>query len=280
MNGISRVVAVGASGPFAGLVVPALAKRGLHVRGLVKSADQQVDVRDRGATEVVVADIADRNQMASALNGMDAAFYISPFALENEARVGQQFVELAKAAGVRRIVFSSLIHPNLSGLENHTVKLAIEASLIESGLEFTILQPAVFFQNIGEGWKQAQKTGTYAEPWSTETRFSRVDYRDVADVAAIAFAEDRLLYGTFELSAEGRLNRIEIASLMSEVLGRPIKAEKAPLPPADKAPAQLIEMMRWYDRHSLVSNPTTLNAILGGNVRTLRDYLVELQVPA
>ncbi len=277
MNRISRVVAVGAAGPFAGLVIPALAKRGLHVRGLVKSADQQTAVRDHGAAEVVVADIADRNQMAAALNGMDAAFYISPFALNEEAKVGQQFVELAKAAGVRRIVFSSLIHPNLAGLENHTVKLPIEASLIESGLEFTILQPAIFFQNLAEGWKQAQQTGTYAEPWSNETRFSRVDYRDVADVAAIALSEDRLLYGTFELCAEGPLNRLEIASLMSEILGRPIKAEKAPLPPAGKAPGQLIEMMRWYDQHSLLANPLTLQAILGSNVRTLRSYLTELR---
>lgn len=41
-----------------------------------------------------------------------------------------------------------------------------------------------------------------AEPWSDETRFSRVDYRDVAKVAAIALTSDRVLYGTFELCAD------------------------------------------------------------------------------
>ena len=61
------------------------------------------------------------------------------------------------------------------------------------------------------------KTGTYAEPWSADTRLSRVDYRDVAEAAAIALMEDRLLYGAFELCAEGDLNRREVVTLMGEV---------------------------------------------------------------
>jgi len=57
-------------------------------------------------------------------------------------------------------------------------------------------------------WRcQEAETGAIGEPWSNETRFSRVDYRDVAEVAAIALTEDRLLYRTYELCAEGWLRR-------------------------------------------------------------------------
>lgn len=56
-------------------------------------------------------------------------------------------------------------------------------------------------------WPEVRETGVLGEPWSAETRFSRVDYRDVAEVAAIALTDDRLLYGTYQLCADGHLNR-------------------------------------------------------------------------
>ena len=276
MSEISRVLAVGAGGQFAGLVVPELSRRGVKVRGLVSKADKEAAVWAQGAAETVVGDLRSAEQVAAALAGMDAAFYIAPFALEDEAEVGKRFIELAKEAGVRRIVFSSVINPSIVELKNHAVKLPVEGALIESGLEYTILNPAVFFQNIAPGWKKAQQTGKHVELWSNDMRFSRVDYRDVAEVAAIALTEDRLLYGTFQLCAEGILNGFELADLMAEVLGRPIKAEQGPLPSSDKVPEQLIEMMRWYDHHSLLGNPLTLRAILNRLARTLRDYLSEL----
>ena len=276
MSDISRVLAVGAGGEFAGLVVPALSKRGVKVRGLVARADKEAEVRAAGAVETVVADLRDTEQVAAALAGMDAAFYIAPFALEEEAEVGKRFIQAAKDAGVRRIVFSSVINPSIVKLKNHAVKLPVEEALIESGLEYTIVNPAVFFQNIAPGWKKAQETGKHVELWSNDNRFSRVDYRDVAEVAAVALTEDRLLYGTFQLCAEGILNGYELAALMSEVLGRPVTADQGPLPPSGKVPDQLIEMMRWYDQHSLLGNPLTLRAILDRPARSLRDYLTEL----
>ena len=129
------------------------------------------------------------------------------------------------------------------------------------------------------------KTGSYAEPWSAETRFSRVDYRDVAEVAAIALTEDRLNFGTFELCAEGNLNRKDVAVLMSEVLGRKIKA--ASLSPEKLAeiskgrggknePSPMKAMFDWYDAHGMVGNPLILRAILGREPRTLRAYFEEL----
>ncbi len=276
MSEISRVLAVGAAGEFAGLVVPELSRRGVKVRGLVAKADKEAAVRAQGAAEIAVGDLRNADQVAAALAGMDAAFYIAPFALEDEAEVGKQFIQLAKAAGVRRIVFSSVINPSIVELKNHAVKLPVEGALVESGLEYTIVNPAVFFQNIAPGWKKAQETGKHVELWSNDMRFSRVDYRDVAEVAAIALTEDRLLYGTFQLCAEGILNGYELADLMTEVVGRPVKAEQGPLPPSGKVPEQLIEMMRWYDQHSLLGNPLTLRAILNRPARTLRDYLAEL----
>ncbi len=45
------VLVVGSAGPFAGLVIPRLARRGMHVRALIRHSDQADLVAARGATE-------------------------------------------------------------------------------------------------------------------------------------------------------------------------------------------------------------------------------------
>lgn len=269
------VLAVGAAGQFAGLVVPELKQRGVRVRGLVRDPAKVADARSRGASEVVVGDLRDRASMAAALKGIDAVFYIAPAALPDEAEVGRAVVDAAKAAGVRRFTFSALIHATIGALHHHTAKIPVEDAVLNSGMEFCFLHPTMFFQDFAWSWHSVLTTGVLAEPWSTETRFTRVDYRDVAEVAAIALTEERLVDGTFELCAEGSLNRREVAALMGEVLGRPIRAEKVQVPRGSE-PSPMQPMFDWYDAHGLLGNALTLRAILGREPRTLRAYFEEL----
>jgi len=271
-----KVLTIGAVGSAAGLIVPELLKRGVSVRGFVHKAEDESVARALGLSEIVVGDLANPLTVAEALAGMDAAFYIAPAFLKNEAEVGKQFVAAAKWAGVRRIVFSSVIHPVLLELVNHTAKIPVEDALLNSGMEYVFLHPAMFFQNLASSWGRAKTTGTYGEPWSAETRFSRVDYRDVAEVAAIALTEDRLLYGTLELCAEGNLNRNDLAALMSEVIGRAVAPVTVKLPVQGGPSTELKHMFAWYDKHALLGNATTLRAVLGREPRTLRTYLQEL----
>ena len=284
VNGASRalkVLAVGASGKFAGLVIPELAKRGVEVRGLVRESKEENEVRQHGATEVVVGDLRDRTSMDAALQGIHSVFYIAPAFMPNEAEVGKGVVEAAKQAGVRRFVFSSVIHPVLSALSNHAAKAPVEEAVLASDMEYTFLEPAMFLQNYAESWPNVVQTGVLAEPWSTQTRFSRVDFRDVAEVAAIALTEDRLLYGTFELCSEIPRNRVEVARIISQVLGREVKAEKLE-PKSDTKDSQnpqqeaMKPMLAWYDKHGLMGNALTLETILRRQPRTMEQYFEQL----
>jgi len=279
MTGKLKVLAVGAAGHSAGLVLPELAKRDVYVRGFVQDESQCGEVLKHGAQATAVGDLRDLPSVEAALQGMDALFYLAPAFIPHEADIGRQVVGAAVRAGVRRIVFSSVIHPTLAGLVNHCAKGPVEEAIFESNLEYTILQPAMFFQNFAQGWDKVVQSGTYAEPWSAETRFTRVDYRDVAEVAALALTGDRLLYGTFELCSEGNLNRHDVAALMGKVLGRTISAET--LNPEEvlgkDGPEPIRKMMGWYNRHGLLGSALTLRAILGREPRTLEAYFEELK---
>jgi len=270
------ILAVGAAGQFAGLAVAALSQRDARVRGFVRNAAQGNEAQRLGAAEVVIGDLRDLRSVDAALAGVDAVFYIAPAFLPDEAEVGKRFVDAVVRSGARRIVFSSVIHPVLAELVNHAAKAPVEAAILDSGLEYAFLHPALYFQNYARAWPAVVESGVLAEPWSSESRFSRVDYRDVADVAAIALLEDRLLCGTFELCADGKLNREDVAELIADVTGREIRAGRIdPDTLGDEANA-MRPMFAHYDHHGLVGSSLTLRAILDREPRTLRAYFEEL----
>jgi uncharacterized protein YbjT (DUF2867 family) len=269
------VLVIGASGHAAGHVVSALAARNVRVRGFVRDAGRREEVLQRGATEVAVGDLTQSDSVRSALADVTSVFYLAPAFIADEADIGTTVVEQARRAGVMRFVFSSVIHPGLD-LINHRAKAPVELALYDSGMAYAVLQPALFFQNFAESFGRAVRTGVLAEPWSVETRFSRVDYRDVADVAALALTEDRLVGGSYELAADGHLNRHDVAALMSRAAGTPITAERVDPDTLTDVPAPMRAMFRHYDHAGLLSTAVTLTAALGRRPRTLLDYFREL----
>lgn len=269
------ILAVGAAGELAGLVISPLVRRGAVVRGFVRRPDQVQIAKDRGASEVVVGDLADSQSLDAALKGIEGVFYVGPVFAQSETQFGKNMIEAAKRASVRKFVFSSVIHPVLS-LPNHAAKAPVEEALVNSGMEFTILHPTMLYQNYAKSWLQIVETGVLSEPWSADTRFSRVDYRDIAEVAAIALTEDRLAYGTFELCAFGILSRYEVAALLSEVLKRTIGVGTLDRGSLGEVPSDMVAMFEHYDQHGLLGSPLSLRAILGREPRTLRAYFEEL----
>ena len=279
-----RVVMVGATGRHAHWVLRELIERGVMVRALVRNRERAEVARHHGAHETIVGDLREPASLTDAVAGMDGVFHIGPAHSAGEAEMGVAMVDAARAAGVRKFVFSGVIHPSISAMTNHAAaKLPVEEALYSSELDFTVLQPARFMQNFERSWTNIVEHGRLAQPYSLSAKMCSVDYRDVAEVAAMAMTGTELGYGTFELCAPGMEDSHETAAIISEVLGRPITAMQIPL---DEFAAQLPEgpfregmrrMMAHYDRHGLPGgNPLVLRTILGREPRSLKDYFREL----
>ncbi|MER6267927.1 NmrA family NAD(P)-binding protein [Streptomyces sp900105755] len=280
-----KVLAVGAAGASAGMVVPELVRRGVRVRGLVHDESRAGQARRNGAAETVVADLTDLAALTRACEGVDGVFGIIPAFAEDEARIGTTMVEAAVRAGVRKFVFSGVYHPTTSALSNHRGKQPAEAALYDSGLDFTVLQPAIFMQQLTGLWQSARRTGTIAMPYSADARMAYVDYRDVAEVAAESLVGDRFSGGTFELSSPGTHSREDLARLMGDVLGTEVTAESPDFDawadaanlPAGPVRAGLKVMNQHYDRHGFHGgNALVLTAALGREPRTVRGFVEEL----
>jgi uncharacterized protein YbjT (DUF2867 family) len=278
-----KVLMVGATGQYANLVVPELKQRGATIRALVRNSDKAETARQQGVDETAIADLNDSDSLRAAAMGVDGVFHINPAFAPNEAELGVAMVEAAKAAGVQKFVFSGAIHPSISKLSNHAAKRPVEEALY--GMEFTVLQPTMFMQTLDNGWDAAIEQGRFSLPYSKSAKASYVDYRDVAEVAALALISDQLGYGTFELCAPGMVNRIELAAMMSEAIGRTIEAgepsfgqwaEAAHLPEGSKREG-MGTMYANYDQYGFPGgNALVLRAILGREPRSLRQYIQEL----
>ncbi len=280
-----RVLIVGATGKFAGHVLPALLSRGVKVRALVRNKESEQAARERGVDETVIGDLEDARGLISAAVGADGVFHIGPAFAPNESQMGVTMVEAAKAAGVRKFVFSSVIHPSITALSNHAAKLPVEEALYQSGMTFTVLQPAMFMQNMEGAWSEIRKQGRFALPYSRRAKACYVDYCDVAEAAVMALTGSTLDYGTFELCAPGLLNRVEVAALMSEALGRTIEAGEVPFDewaemariPQGLVRDGLKRMYADYDLHGFPGgNALVLRKVLGREPRTLKQFFKEL----
>jgi uncharacterized protein YbjT (DUF2867 family) len=280
------ILVVGAGGLFGRYVAPELIVKSARVRGLVHHDRAEAVARSTGVTDIVRADLRDEKAVRRALDGIGGVFYIPPKFLPDEAELGVRLVELAAEAGVERFVFSGVMYPFITDMHNHHAKLPVELALIKSGMAFTILLPTNLMQSTEAFfWAKVLETGEYVEPWAQDKKICYVDYRDVAEVAAKALAEDGLQHGVFDLSAAGVISREDIVAMMTEALGRPITTRTQPIDEwnNENMPPDLVlrnafaDIDRFYSRYGFPGgNDLVLRTILGRPPRTMKAYINEL----
>jgi len=278
-----KVLMIGATGAYAGLVLPELKKRAVTVVALVQDEDKAKKAKEAGADETVIGSLDDEASLLTAAKGMDGVFHIIP-AFHNEIAAGVNMVNAAKAAGVKKFVFSSVYHPSLS-LVNHAQKCPAEEALYQSGMDYTILQPAMYMQMLAGSLQSAQDSGKITGAYSKDSKMSYVDYHDVAEAAALAMTGKELSYGTFELCSPGMYSRVDLAAIISEAIGKNVVAEDIPteqwaqqvkIPPGEMREG-IIAMTKEYDRYGLSGgNSLMLKTILKREPKTVTQFINEL----
>lgn len=110
MPGTSLILVTGASGYIGGRLLPSLEERGYRLRCLARHPDI-LRQKARSTTEVVAGDVLDRPSLDNAMRGVDVAYYMvhsmrshGSFE-ETDRQAARNFVEAAKAAGVKCLVY-------------------------------------------------------------------------------------------------------------------------------------------------------------------------------
>jgi len=276
------ILVTGASGKTGQAVVGALARMGAPTRAMVRHSSQCEALARIGAEEVIVADMRRASDLRRAFGNAGSAYHICPNVTPDEVEIGRRVIAAAKAAEVDRLVLHSVLHPHTEQMPHHWNKARVEEALFESGLDFTILQPAPYMQNLLTGWKLITEAGILRCPYPVETRLSLVDLQDVAQAAALVLTRGGHAEATYELVGTPPLTQLEVARILGDALGYPIRAEAQPLEAweaqaraaglPDEQLAMLTKMFDFYARHGLTGNPNTLRWLLGREPTTLAAF--------
>jgi uncharacterized protein YbjT (DUF2867 family) len=274
------ILVTGASGKTGQAVTASLAQTGASVRALVRDASRTDPMLALGAREAVAADMRLASGLRRAVEGVRAVYHICPNVSPDEVKIGLALIRAAREADVEHFVYHSVLHPQAEAMPHHWNKLRVEEALFESGLSFTILQPTAYMQNLLVGWDSIAQEGVLRNPYPVETRLSLVDLEDVAEAAARVLTEPGHNGATYELVGTPPLPQTEVAAILSEALGRPVRAEAEPIEAwetraqgmGDHQRETLIRMFRYYERHGLIGNPNALGWLLGREPTSLAEF--------
>jgi NAD(P)H dehydrogenase (quinone) len=165
-------------------------------------------------------------------------------------------------------------------MNHHWQKLRVEELIFESGLPFTILQPAPYMQNLLTGWKSIVEDGILRLPYSVSSQFSFVDLEDVAETAKIVLTGPTHANVTYELAGTPPMSHVEVAEIFSRVFNRDVRAEKEEISDwrlrakgmSEFAIENLVRMFEYYDRWGLSGNLSVLRWLLKREPTSLETF--------
>lgn len=264
-----------ANGKVGSRVVPYLVKQGFDIR--VIDLNPTVErYKDIGVKEVHVGDASEAKIMRKAMQGCDQVLYIPPQFSYQETKMANLATDEAVNAGVRKFVQMSVIHPHMSTLLQHTMKLHAEEYLIykglSDGLNYTILQPVHYHHNIFVN--ELLDKGEFYNYNGLDIPLAFVDAEDVAEVAAKVLREDGHQNATYQLCGPSYLNPVECADLFNKVAGAKVVAKYIEADQLSKfwpgyiqqdsyAKETFIHLQYTYTKYGFSGNKNVLEWLLG-----------------
>ena len=188
------VLVAGATGVLGSEICRRLRQRGQEVRALVRATSDQkkIDALRKLGCAIAVGDLKDPASLDAACNGVDVV--VSTVTAITTAKEGDSFdatdaqgngnlVEAAKRAGARQFIFVSFQTDAMPDAPLVLGKRAAERSIKQSGIDYTILQPALFMESWLGPMLFADPVAATAKVYGS--RDKRYRYVSVADVAEV-----------------------------------------------------------------------------------------------
>ena len=229
------LLVVGATGTLGRQVALHALEKGYKVRCLVRSYKRAAFLKEKGA-ELVPGDLCEPETLLPALEGVTAVIDAAT-ARHTESSIkdvdweGQvALIQAAKAAGVERFIFFSILNaekfPHVPLME---IKRCTELFLAESGLNYTILRPCGFMQNlIGEyAIPVLEKQAVYVTSKSAPVAY--MDTQDIAKFAIRALEVPETEKQVFPVVGTRTWSEDEIIRLCERLSGQDAKVTRLPL---------------------------------------------------
>lgn len=224
-NTTNTIAVTGATGQLGRLVVEDLKAKvpAEHIIALVRDPEKAADL----GVSTRSFDYSKQDTLAPALQGVDTLLLIS--SNEIGQRVGQHknVIAAAKAAGVGRIVYTSLLHADTSPLSLAGEHVETEAALKEAGIPYTILRNGWYTENYTSSIPGALAGGAFIGS-AGDGKISSATRADYAEAAAITLTGNGHEDKTYELAGDDAYTLSALAAEISRQVGREIPYKNLP----------------------------------------------------
>jgi len=278
------ILVTGAAGKTGRTLLTALKMAQQPTRAFVRTEVQAQELQPL-ADEVMVGDLSHADALLKATASIQRVYHICPNMHPDEVAIAQDVMAAALANGISHFVYHSVLHPQTEEMPHHWQKLRVEELLFKSRLNYTILQPAAYMQNVLVGWNLIVEQGLYRVPYALETKLGMVDLQDVTTVGAHILTDPIDLHNgaIYELATSEVLDQRAVAQILGQVLGREVQAERvdrtawrANVQAAGLNPYAidtLEKMFDYYENYGFWGNERVLTDLLGRPPARFADWI-------
>ncbi len=280
-----KILVLGATGNTGSLVVNNLKSKNADFAILAKS---KAEARSSGLADEQVreGDFNDPTSLVRAMEGVSKVFLVMPMH-QDVIKWVNNVIEAAKRAGVEHIVKQSGLDAS-SDAESQIIKDHAESDhiIMNSGLDYTLIQPNSFFQNFYGNLTTINAVGQFYSPLS-DSKQSMVDINDVAEVVSLVLTQTGhegktyRLTGAEALTSAGQAELIAQASLKDisfvNVSQHDFESALKDAGMGDWLAEKLAEMIAWFAKGKQYGEISTdIEKLLGRPPRTFDDFAKEL----
>jgi uncharacterized protein YbjT (DUF2867 family) len=249
------ILVSGATGQQGGAIARELLAAGWQVRAMTRKPEGEAarGLAEAGA-DVVQADLDDADSLRRALAGAWGAVAVQntwEAGVAGEEEQGKRFAQVARDAGVQHYVYQSVgsAHRD-TGIPHFDNKARIEETI--RTLDFpssVVIRPVFFMENLLSPWFRPYiDDGNLAIGMEPTTRLQLIAVADIGRYGLKAFEDHEALNGRAIDIAGDELTGPEMAQVLSEVSGRPVRFYRVPIEEVRKGSEEFAIMLEWFDR--------------------------------
>ena len=279
------LLVLGGTGQVGAPLVQRLGRAGVPFRAVVRNDAAAQLIRAKGG-DPVLADFSQPEALADHFEGISKLFLLTPGA-PDQVEVQNQLVDLAKRRGVDSVVKVSVYTAAadspcaFSRWHWHN-----DEYLKSSGVGWTILYPHTFMQNQAMQFANSiRESDLICSAVGADKKFSMVDVRDVADVAAAVLTTDGHDGKEYLITGPEALSYADCAAKLSAALGRHIAYRQISPEAALRMLTSgglpfwmaeaLVALYTMYDTGTLDPITDVTSALTGHPARSYDDFLAD-----
>lgn len=275
------IAITGATGQLGQHVIESLLKTvpASQIVAIVRNPAKATALSQQGIT-VRQADYSDEAAFTTALQGIDKLLLISSSEVGQRAPQHRNVINAAKAAHVKFIAYTSLLHADTSPLGLADEHVATEQMLAESGIAYALLRNGWYTENYLASAPAALEHGVFIGA-ADEGKIASATRADYAAAAARVISEDGHAGKTYELAGDAGWILSQLAAELAKQSGKKVVYQN--LSEADFAaalkgvglPAGLADMLADSDtgasKGGLFDDSHTLSKLIGRPTTSLAD---------